>query len=185
MNAKVAGIVLLVLVCLLVPIIALDSHTYFPSMDQNNSAQAGTNTVAPAAQTPEQSSALIMLVLQSSCPSERANVTYTNGNQTEQKTADAPAIVNAYPLDPDEGFFDISAQDDSEMDDDGNPVSDCVDVHVSIWSFQPSSADELSSLVKMSMRRRVAYVVKHGQLLNQANSSERYGIAEAPWHPQR
>lgn len=181
MNAKNAFIVLLVLLFALIVMISLDSHQS-PTGDVTQSAASA----APSG-TPTQSANFIVLLLQSSCRSERANVTYTDGSSTEQKTVDAPAIVKTYVQQATQDFFDISAQDASETDDEGNPVSDCVDVHVSIWNLAvtPGVEGELATLAHRPMRKRVDYVTTNGTSLNEAQSTERFGIADASWNPPR
>jgi hypothetical protein len=180
-NAKNAFIVLLVLIFALIVLISLDSQQS-PTGDVTRKV----TSVAPS-DTPSQSASFIVLLLQSSCRSERANVTYTDGSSTEQKTVYAPAIVKMYVQQTSQDFFDISAQDDSETDDEGNPISDCVDVHVSIWNLAatPGVEGDLAALAHRPMRKRVDYVTTHGALLNQAQSTERFGIADASWNPQR
>lgn len=84
MNAKNAFIVLLFA---LIVMLTLDSQ-----QSTTGDVAQNVSNVAPS-NTPAQDANFIVLLLQSSCRSERANVTYTDGSSIEQKTVYAPAIV--------------------------------------------------------------------------------------------
>jgi hypothetical protein len=122
----------------------------------------------------------VAMFFASSCNGEQADVTYAARGSIQQEKDVAPSLVgNVYPLRSGD-FFSISAQDDPFADDNGTPLDSCADVVVSIWSFKGTQNDA-DTLAKHPTKAGYAWIKEHGKILNRAESTERYGIADTSW----
>jgi len=122
----------------------------------------------------------VVMFFTSSCSGEQADVTYAARNSIQQEKDVAPSLAGSvYPLRSGD-FFSISAQDHPFASDDGTPLDSCADVVVSIWSFKGSRSDA-DTLAKHPTKTGYAWIKEHGKLLNRAESTERYGIADTSW----
>lgn len=114
----------------------------------------------------------IAMFFTSSCDRAQADVTYDVEDSMQQEKDPAPTLVGGlYLLRSSDEIFTISAQDDPPTDDNGDSEYDCSDVKVSIWSFYGSRPSN----------PYYEWFAEHGKLLNSAESTERYGIADTTW----
>ena len=122
----------------------------------------------------------VVMFFTSSCDGEQADVTYAARDSIQQEKDVAPSLVGSvYPLRSGD-FFSISAQDHPFASDDGTPLDSCADVVVSIWSFKGTQSDA-DTLAKHPTKTGYSWIKEHGKLLNRAESTERYGIADTSW----